>query len=48
MILFPFEHDSICLDNMSVISLRDSQTVVIIGIQKSALELPWAKTYTQR
>jgi len=46
MILFPCEHDSIFLDNMSVIPLRDSQTVAIIGIQKSVNEPPWAKTYT--
>jgi len=48
MIVFPCEHDSTCLDNTSVIPLRDSQTVVVIGIQKSVHELPWAKTYTKR
>jgi len=37
MILFHCEHESIYLDSMSVIPLRDSQTVAIIGIKKSVL-----------
>jgi hypothetical protein len=37
MIHFHCEHDSICLDNISVIPLRDYQTVAIIGIHKSVL-----------
>jgi len=46
MIPFHCELDSICLDNMSVILLRDSHTVAIVGIQKSVHKPSWAKTYT--
>jgi len=46
LILFPCEHDSICCDNMSVIPLRDSKTIAIIGLQKSVREPPWTRTYT--
>jgi len=48
MILFHCEHDSIYLDNLSAIPLRDYQTIAIIGIQKSVHEPSWAKTYTWR
>jgi len=47
MILFHCEHESICLDNMSVIPLRRSQTVAIIGTLKSVLSHLGLKLYIE-